>query len=205
MINEALTELITNFSWSGFWEITQPLTAFMIGITVYSFFIFKWYRFVAKEDVVTLNIHQYRPGWEGVAGRVEDVLFYGLKYLILFPAFLLFWFIILSVFLIFLTKNQTLEQILLISVSLIGSIRITSYYDEDLSKDLAKMMPFALLGVILVDFSYFDSVSSIAMLYELPGMWQTVTYYLLLIIIIEFVLRIFNTIFRSTPPTPENT
>lgn len=191
MINQSMIiDVVNNFSLQGFYNITEPLITFMIGITLYSLFIFKWYRFVAKEDVITFDIHRYRPGWKGFAGRIENVLFYGLKYLILFPAFLLFWFTILSVLLIFLTKSQTVEQILLISTSLIGSIRITAYYDEDLSKDLAKMMPFALLGVVLIDFSYFDSLNSASMLLELPSLWETVLHYLLLIVVIEFGLRI---------------
>lgn len=202
MITENVAALVAEFSWLGFWEVVEPLAMFLLGITIYSIFIFKWYRFVATEDVISFDIHQYKHGWKGLAGRIEDGLFYTIKYLFVFPVLLFFWFVVLTVFLIFLTKSQTLQQILIISMSLIGSIRVTSYYDEDLSKDLAKMMPFALLGVVLIDFSYFDSVSSIAMLLELPSMWKTLLYYFLTIICLEFVLRVLKGIvglFRKEP------
>ena len=72
---------------------------------------------------------------------------------------------------------------------MVGAVRVTSYYSEDLSKDLAKMLPFALLGVFLVDLTFFSFGSAVDKVILIPHMFKTLMYYLVLIIIIEFVLR----------------
>jgi len=79
---------------------------------------------------------------------------------------------------------------MLVSVALIGAIRVTAYYNEDLSKDLAKMMPFALLGVFLLDISYFNYKEAFEILLQYPSAWRTALYYLCTIIGLEFILRI---------------
>jgi len=82
-------------------------------------------------------------------------------------------------------------------VALIGVIRAMAYYDEDLSKDLAKMMPFALLGVFLVDISYFTLSNSIGAIIQLFSLWELIVYYLIILILIEFVLRILYFIVKA--------
>jgi len=36
--------------------ILKPLVIFVLGMVVYSIFIFKFYRFIAKKDVFELNL-----------------------------------------------------------------------------------------------------------------------------------------------------
>ena len=55
-----------------------------------------------------------------------------------------------------LSKFSSPNHILVVSVSLVAAIRVTSYYNEQLSQDLAKMIPFALLGIFLVDATFFS-------------------------------------------------
>ena len=77
------------------------------------------------------------------------------KYLVLFPIVAFAWFIILTVLLTFLAKTRSLDLILLVSMSVLAAIGVTAYDNEDLSRGLSKMLPFALLGVFLIDISYF--------------------------------------------------
>ena len=93
---------------------------------------------------------------------------------------------------------------MLISVSLVGVTRVMSYYNEDLSKDLAKMMPFALLGVFLVDISYFEITNSIEAIKQIISLWRLIVYYLLILILIEFILRILYTIVKTIFPDQSN-
>jgi len=79
---------------------------------------------------------------------------------------------------------------LLVSVAVVAVVRATAYYKEDLSKDLAKMLPFALLGIFLVDVSFFTITSSLDVLKQLPANINLLVYYLAFIIALEFVLRI---------------
>ena len=109
---------------------------------------------------------------------------------VLFTHSRIFWFAILAVFLGFLGKNQTTESILLVSVALVSAVRVAAYNNEDLSKDLAKMLPFALLGIYLVDQSYFELSVSFDLLTRIPENWILLIYYFAFIIILELVLRI---------------
>ena len=102
----------------------------------------------------------------------------------------MFWFLVLTVLLAFLSKNQGIGTVLLVSMAVVSSIRVTSYYDEDLSRDLAKILPFALLGVFVVDLSYFRISDSLTSLELAAGQWETIIYYLAFVVVLEFVLRL---------------
>jgi hypothetical protein len=121
---------------------------------------------------------------------VLHLVFYVIKYLVIFPLVAFAWFVILTVLLVFLAKDQPIDRILLVSIAVLSAIRITSYYNEDLSRDLAKMLPFALLGVFVIDLSYFSLPGSIGALQQAMTQWESVAYYLIFIIGLEFVLRL---------------
>ena len=58
--------------------------------------------------------------------------------------------------LIFLTRNFAIPELLATSFVLVVAIRFTAYYSEDLSKDVAKMLPFAILGLVVVNPTFFN-------------------------------------------------
>ena len=103
----------------------------------------------------------------------------------------------LACFLAFLSDKQTPENILLISMSIVAAIRLTSYYKEDLSRDLAKLLPFALLGVFLVDISYFSLERSISTITDMFKLHALMAYYLLFIILIEFALKTTHNLIKA--------
>ena len=43
-------------------------------------------------------------------------------------------------------------QLILISISVVTAVRVTAYIDEDLSRDIARILPFALLGLFIASF-----------------------------------------------------
>jgi len=63
------------------------------------------------------------------------------------------------------------------------------------------MLPFALLGVFLVDSHYFAVTETIEMAKQIPQLWKNMVYYLAFTILLEFVLRILG--FISKPFLPE--
>ena len=149
--------------------ILKPLVIFVLGMVVYSIFIFKFYRFIAKKDVFELNLKQYNKSSHPIIRKTFGIFFYLVEYILLFPLFAFFWFAILTGLLSFLSKNSSIQEILLVSVAVVAVVRATAYYKEDLSKDLAKMLPFALLGIFLVDVSFFTITSSSDVLKQLPA------------------------------------
>jgi hypothetical protein len=172
------------------YTILKPLLIFAIGMAIYSVFIFKFYKFIARKDVFELNLKRYNSSSHPFIRKTLKMIFYIIEYILLFPVFAFFWFAILTALLSFLSKNSTIQQILLVSVAVVAVVRICAYYSEDLSKDLAKMLPFALLGIFLVDISFFTISSSLDVLKEIPSHINLLIYYLGFIIALEFILRI---------------
>ena len=189
-----------DLNWAEAYTILKPLVPFLFGVTIYSIFIYKFYKFLARKDVFELNLRQYSKSSFGFIKAIIGLIFYVIEYIVLFPIFVFFWFTILAFLLTFLAKDQTANSVLLVSVSVVGAIRIAAYYHEDLSNDLAKMIPFALLGVFLVNISFFDFYGSLAIVKEFPSMAGDMLYYLLFIVGLEFVLRIGSTILSPFLP-----
>lgn len=171
-------------------EVLTPLFFFIIGMSLYSVFIFKFYRFLARKDIFKLDMDKYNKAKHPTLKKFVGTILYFIEYVVLFPVFTFFWFAVLTVLLTFLAKEQGVQNILIVSISVVTAVRITAYYNEDLSRDLAKMLPFALLGVFLVNITYFSFMESVALLQQIPPMLNIVAYYLVFVIIIEFVLRI---------------
>ena len=84
--------------------------------------------------------------------------------------------------LLFLSKNIEVQVVLSTAFAIILAIRITAYYTDDLSKDVAKMLPFALLGIFLVDPSYFAFDDFIARINSLPEFINTAIQFIIFII-----------------------
>ncbi|MBL7051845.1 MAG: hypothetical protein ISS01_02040 [Nanoarchaeota archaeon] len=173
----------------------KPLSIFVAAMVIYAIFIFKFYRLIATRDIFDLNLQQYssRSSWAWLQ-KLLSIFLYILEYLILFPVLVTIWFGVFSLLLIFLSK-QDVSLILLVAIAIVSSIRVTSYYNEDLSKDLAKMLPFALLGVFLIDISFFTFDTIPATLLSIPSFFDVIVYYLIFTILVEFVLRIIAFIF----------
>jgi hypothetical protein len=173
-------------SLSEAYNVLRPLGLLVVEIAIYSIFIFKFYRFLASRDIIKVDYSRYRNA--GV--RFIRWIGYLLQSIFLLPIVVFFWFAILAVFLGFLGKNQTTESILLVSIALVSAVRVAAYYNSDLARDLAKMLPFALLGIYLVDQSYFELSVSLELLTRIPESWTLLIYYFAFIIVLEFVLRI---------------
>lgn len=170
--------------------VLKPVALFVAGMMIYAIFIFRFYRFLARKDIIELDLTKYNTSSHPVMKKVFAVIYYIIQYIVLIPLFVFFWFIVLTILLAFLAKNPVPEEILLVSIAVVAAVRISAYYNEQLSVDLAKMLPFALLGIFLIDISYFNFWSSIDVLGEIPQLWNILLYYLLFVVSLEFVLRL---------------
>lgn len=185
-------------TWQEGLQILRPLGLFVLGVVVYAVFVFKFYLFLSRRDIVKADLSRYNTARHPALRKTVAGFFYLLKYLLLMPLFVFFWFVILTLLLTFLSKNRGIGDILLIAMAVVGAVRITSYYNEDLSKDLAKMLPFALLGIFLVDVTYFNLGASLDMLAEIPAFISVLAYYFIGIIALELVLRILSGLFSRS-------
>lgn len=167
----------------------KPLLITIAAIVIYSLAIFKFYRFLAERDILKLKLAKKRGAREGFFGQVITILSYLLEHVVMVPIIVFFWFAVLAVILFFLSRNAP-EHIMLVAMAIIGAVRITSYHSEDLSRDLAKMIPFTLLGVVLIDSTYVSVAASLASLKEMPLLLDKAVFYLLFIAALELLMRI---------------
>lgn len=177
------------------YETLGPLALIMLGITVYGVFVFNFYRFLARKDIITLNLQKHNQARRPALRKTITVAFYIFKCLMLYPVFVFFWFCVMAGLLYLLGRNQTTETVMLIAMGVVGAIRICSYYKEALSTDIAKILPFALLGIMLIDSSIVRTVNSAEGVREAALQWETVIYYLVAVVVIEFILRMTTGIF----------
>ena len=187
-----------------------PLALIIGGITVYGVFVFNFYRFVAQKDIFTLDLQKHNQARHAALRKTLSVVFYIVKFLVLYPIFVFFWFCVMAGLLYVLGKNQTTETVMLVAMGVVGAIRVCSYYKEALSTDIAKILPFALLGITIIDSSVVRIVASTEGVREAALRWETVIYYLVAVVALESVLRMTTGIIghlmgrRKSPELQEN-
>ena len=171
-------------------DLLRPVSVYIAGMAVYALFVFTFYRFVAARDMFALDLSRYEQSRHQAVRSVLHVILYAAKYILLFPFFAFFWFAVITAILAFLARDQSFSQVLLMGLATVGTIRVAAYVKEDLSRDLAKMLPFAVLGIFLVNTSFFQIDDSLALLDETLEYTDNILYYLLYLIALEFALRL---------------
>jgi hypothetical protein len=181
------------YSTQSAFSILNPLIIVIFGLALYTIIVYNLYRFIATRDIFNLNLGQYNRAQHAGVFKFFAVILYVAEYVLFFPLFLMLWFITFSTILNAMTTTPNTEMVLLMSMAIIASIRIAAYYKQDLAKDIAKLIPFALLAVVLV-----DDISSVLtwgdkildLLYLLPAMFNILVYYFIFVVCLEILLRV---------------
>jgi len=161
-------------------------------ILIYAVFIWKFYRWISTKNLLELNLNKYNKSQHPATAKMLAGFFYLLEYIVILPFLIFFWFLIFTFFLLVLTESLPVGTLLIISATIIAAIRMTAYYNEDLSKDLAKLIPFTLLGVSIINPNFFDVSRIISQISEVPQFVTHIVSYLIFIVALEIVLRIFD-------------
>jgi len=163
---------------SGDPTVFLPLFYLIVSIAIYSIVIWHFYRFIAQRDCLRIQsvTHPKVVGF--------------LKYFFVYPFIAFLFFLGFSLMMLFLTHDFEILALFSTSFAVIIAIRITAYYSRDLSKDVAKMLPFALLGLFLVNPTYFSFEEIIDKIYSLPEFFILCIQFIILITLIEWILRI---------------
>jgi len=164
-------------------------------VVVYSVFIWKFYKFISKKNILGLDLNKYNKSKHPFFTKLFAGIFYFIEYIIVLPFLIFFWFAVFTLFLMFLTQELEIHTLLIISATIVAAIRMTSYYKEDLSKDIAKLLPFTLLAISILTPNFFNVERIFTHFNELPNFFGNIAYYLLFIIILEIILRFFDFIF----------
>ncbi len=196
--------MVIEFNFWHAYEVLKPLTMYVFAIAFYGFIVFKFYRFLARKEMFELDLRKYDKKKFGFLGKILNIVLYVIEYIFIFPVFMFLWFLVLSFLLALLSKTHTADTIMLISIALVGAVRIVAYYHEDLSQDLGKLIPYALLGVFLADMVSVDFSIPFNIIKNMFLLWNKMIYYLVFIIVLEFVLRISNLILSPFLPERED-
>ena len=187
----------------SFSEQVLPTFAAIIGIVLYSAFVFKFYRFLAKKDLIDADFSQYSDGFTGFMKRFVDGILLIVQNILFAPFLISFWVLILAVILTLLSGGDDLYWNVLVATSVVGSVRVISYFSEDLARDVAKMLPFAVLGVFLVDAGAFNWDAVSILWSHLDEFAISFASSMALVVILETVLRILSTMKDIIwPPDP---
>jgi len=189
-----LIQTLSNIYVSFSQQIPEKLAVYTILIAVYAIFIWKFYKFLAKKNIIELDLKQYNTTEHPGLNKFFASLLFLAEYIIILPVLVFFWFSIFSIFLLVLSKGQDVGQILLISAAIIASTRLASYYSQDLSKDLAKMFPFTVLAVFLLEPKFFNISELFLRFSEIPLLLNNILIYLVFILGLEIIMRSLFTI-----------
>jgi hypothetical protein len=170
-------------------------------VVVYAIIIWNFYRFMAKKDLIHLNLKKYNRSEHPAVAKTLAALFYFIEYIVILPFFVFLWYGVFAMFLILLTDGIELQTLMVISATLIAATRMTAYYKEDLSKDIAKLIPFALLGAAITQINAFSLDKIIGQLFAIPSMMGQIASYMLFIFTIELILRFIETTFVASGMT----
>ena len=175
---------------TGAYAALRPLALFAVGIAVYGVFVFHFYRFLARKDILDLNLSKHNESRHPFLRKTVAMVFYMFKSLLLFPVLVFFWFLVMAGLLFLMGKNQSIDSVMLAAMGVVAAIRICSYYNGALSTDIAKILPFALLGIMLIDNSLIRSIPDPAESLQLAALeLETMVYYLGAVVALEFLLR----------------
>jgi len=192
MVIDFINNLLNNFTPES--NLIFTLLFFTAIIVIYSVLIFYLYRFLARKNIITLDLNQYNKYEIPSIAKFFAIIFYILEYLIILPLLTFFWFIILAALILLLSEGLKISLILLISASLVASVRTTSYVNEKLSQDLAKMLPFTLLAIAITQPGFFKISLLFSRISEIPTLFADLPYYLLFMLSIEIIMRIIDLI-----------
>ncbi|MBI2452344.1 hypothetical protein HYV50_04695 [Candidatus Pacearchaeota archaeon] len=161
-----------------------------------SLFIWVFFSSTAKRNLLELNLRQYNVSKHPLKYKFFAIILYLLEYVIIIPFIIILWFVGFSLVLLVLAKERFLIDVLLISASVIGAIRILAYFSEDVSKELAKLFPFISLSVLLLSSGRSSFEGIWRKILEIPSSINLIINFVVAIFVIEIILRVFYTIYE---------
>ena len=146
LFNDPLNQILKPFHEGRAFEFLL----FITGLAGFSIFVWYFYRFISRRELI--------PSFHKKKSDVSKIQFlmYVILNIICFPIIVFVWFSLYSSLIFLLTTDLPFNLIAFVSMALIGVIRITSYFKEELARDVGKTIPFAILGMVLTAGTLFD-------------------------------------------------
>lgn len=178
------------------------LFVIVLLIFIYSVAVWKLHKIISKKNIFGLNLDK---NYEEGRMNLTSASLYFLEYLIILPFFVFFCFAVFAIFLIVLVGNLEINTILIISAATFTSIRMAAYYNDQLARELAKLIPLNLLAASIILGNNFFSVERVINQFSsIPSAMGSIFSYLAFIVIIEAILRFFDFTFSIFGIEEEN-
>jgi len=126
---------------------------FVIGIAIYALFVWYFYRYISKRDLFPKFFYILEK--EEKPTKAQLVIFVGI-YIFSFPIIIFLWFIVLAFFVYLIGEEMPMFLAIFVSMAIIAVVRILAYYREEASKEIAKMIPYAILAFFLTSVAVYD-------------------------------------------------
>lgn len=167
----------------------------VLFVVFYAILIWHGYRLIAKKNIINLDLRKYNKQGEGFFIKVVAGLLYFTEYLIILPILIFIGFSLFTILLLLLTEGIEVGTLLVISAVVIAAVRFTSYYSEDLSKELAKIIPLSLISIAIFSAGGLEISKVFTNLSLIPSFFNNILSYLVFIVFLEIILRFFDLIF----------
>jgi len=118
----------------------------VIGIAIYALFVWYFYRYISKRDIFPKFFYILEK--EETSSNVKKAIF-AVIYIFSFPIIIFLWFTVLAFFVYLIGEGMPMFLAIFVSMAIIAVVRILAYYREDASKEIAKMIPYAILAFFL--------------------------------------------------------
>lgn len=174
--------------WTGL-DTLGPAALFAVSVAVFGFMIFHLHQIMARRDVLGRDIPWLRK-WRPSIRILALFVIFVIRYIVVFPFIAYLWFLLLVVMVAFLYSSKEPSELLLIAMAVLTSIRVTCYYREDLSRDIAKILPYGLLGAFLVSFGQLDPDQFLDLLIRLRNERESAFYYWVFVVLQELALHV---------------
>lgn len=169
----------------------------VIIVVAFTIFIWKFYIFVSRKNFLNFSLNKNNKPGKTFSSKMWESAVYLIENIIIIPFFIFFWFVAFTFFLILMTSDIEMSTLLIISVTVVSAIRMAAYYKEDLAKEIAKLLPFTLLAVAILNPGFFSVDRVFSNFSQLSTFFNEIIIYFLFIVFLEIVLRIFDFIFST--------
>lgn len=130
---------------------------FIIGIAIYSLFVWYFYRYISKRDLFPRIFYQFSLKQKDKSKSIAKLVSLTASYAFLFPLIIFVWFTLLAFFVFLIGEDMPFQIAIFVSMAVIGVVRILSYYREDAAKEVAKMIPYAILSFLLTSAAVYSN------------------------------------------------
>lgn len=180
-------------------SLPQPfggfLNIFLFSILILSYYIFVWkfHKVIGTKNILKIDLKEKDN--DSFGKKFEASFLYFVKYIVIVPLLIFFWFAILTIFLILFTNTLEAQQIITIAAIVVASVRLSAYipnYGETIAREIAKLLPITLLIISLLNPNLLDFNRITTQISQITGSFTLILSYLIFIIVLEILLRFFE-------------